>query len=107
MSEDDSRKEYPDYLDVFFLGFVGLAIFGFLFNISKLTMSTTFTVFFFDALLISYTNLLAIPLLVLVTFTKFQKKIVFPRRDIWSYFLLVPFGYILIVLLFRVLEKIW
>ena len=107
VSKDDLEVEPPAYLNVLFVAFLGLALFGYLYNISKLSTSSIFTVFFFDVLVVSYTNLLAIPLLALVTFTKFEKKIVFPRRDVWSLFFIAPFGYIAIVFLFRILERLW
>lgn len=105
--EDDLKIEPPAYLYVLFWIFIGLALFGYLYNISKLSTPSSFTMFFFDVLVISYTNLLAIPLMALVTFTKFEKKIVFPRRDVWSLFFLAPFGYIFMVFVFRILERIW
>lgn len=107
MPKDDLEVEPPAYLYALFVAFLGLAALGYLYNISKLSTSSIFTVFFFDVLVVSYTNLLAIPLLALVTFTKFEKKIVFPRRDVWSLFFIAPFGYIVIVFLFRILERIW
>ena len=84
------------------------AVFGFLYNVSKVPTTTTFSVFFFDVLAVAYTNLLAFPFLIFITIAKYRGVSAFTeKRDYWASFFVAPFGYIGGMFIFRLLERLW
>jgi hypothetical protein len=103
-----SSPELPTSFSIALVVLMFLAVFGFLYNVSKVSADSTFTVFAIDAIAVSYTNLLAYPLLIFVSVSKIEGRVAFPdRKDYWAIFVSAPFFFIGFKLLFRIVERLW
>lgn len=84
------------------------AVFGFLYNIAQLPNSDDFFVHLVDVVVVSYTNLLALPFLAYVTFTKRRHLPLFESKgEPWGIFLAAPFCVVFFEFIFRLIERAW
>lgn len=97
------------YSVVLYWTLAAFAIFGFLFNVRQVEKSSVFLTYLVDVVLVSYTNFLAIPLLLFISFAKRNgtKLVTDDDRSVtWWMFFLGPFLFVGSQLVFRVVSRL-
>lgn len=92
-ASQDQKNEFDFYSLVFGL-LAFLAVFGWWFNVGQVAESALYRVYLIDLIVYSYTNLLAVPVLLFATFARKKETRRFSRDDIqlvWGFFIGSPF----------------
>jgi hypothetical protein len=110
--EENSPKEAIEngWLQLLWLVLAALAYFGLLFNLNRLQTSDLFLPHLVDVMALSYSNLLAYPILVFSYWCRRQKREYLEKEMFqiaWWGFWLAPFVVVTFQLALRILERLW
>ena len=102
------KKEFPkNKIAISFLVFlVVLAAFGFIYNNFQNTNAIFSSAWFYDVFALSWTNLLALPILLIMVPWIEKPRDWYPFRNVLSEFLMSPIYWIGLVIGFRLLIKL-
>ena len=107
--DKDSSAEEPSWPYIVYLILIIVALFGLIYNYLQVEKSSIFSAYLVDVVAVSYTNLLAYPLLAFVFFLRIKKTKFFDtdtRSFIGWSFLTAPFILVGSALIFRVLGRL-
>lgn len=110
--EENSPKEAREngWFHLLWLLLAAVAYFGLLFNLNQLETSDLFLPHLVDVMALSYSNLLAYPILVF-SFWSIREKRKYLEKEMfqiaWWGFWLAPFVVVAFQLALRILERLW
>jgi hypothetical protein len=110
--EDNPPKDAREngWLHLLWWLLAALAYFGLLFNLNRLQVSDLFLAYLADVMALSYSNLLAYPILIFSYWCSREKRGYLEKEMFqiaWWGFWLAPFVVVAFELALRILERLW